>query len=1064
MKKDKRIILLCIISFLLIGLAFSSTIFASEVDSTVFTEEELKNNDYILYFVNAGDTTPETVEGNDKMGLYASKTEQMYGVDEVTGKSWGLVTETTNTSTRDTSDKYGTLRYYNGEQTRDKAIEYNFELPEGEYEITVGFKNPWSGRSVNIISEDENLSNGDFAIGSEGEEKEVTYYQVPVTDGKLNFKIQGPAEDKLTNYNDPLVNYIIVKKYVVLPLSYLEDKIAESKIEAEKTDIYTPISLGVLNNAISEAENYVGEINENNLDVESPEVQEEIRGKVNQLDEALASLIVNTLNESFKPGQPWLDTNGAVIQAHGGGIMYDEKTETYYWYGEDKTNGYLPATGVHAYSSKDLYNWKDEGVVMKAVEKREDLDEDPYFAELYKNRSAEEKDAIFSDINQERGVLERPKVIYNEETDKYVLWLHVDGPYEGSDSNYAKAKAGVAISDSPTGPFEYLESNRLNKMPEGYEYKVRNTGMSRDMTLFKDDDGTAYIIYASEENYSLYISKLNEEYTALAGDEYGKDFTRAIYNGHREAPAIFKYKDKYYLITSGATGWDPNPARYHVADSILGEWTDMGNPIDGEGASTTHDSQSTYVIPVDPANGKFIYMGDRWNRNDLANSRYVWLPIEFGQNGELSIDWYNEWQLDLLDKMSGVTINTKLPEKVLINETPDLPTTVNVTTDKGDTFDTQVEWSYNNEQFDQEGTAVVEATLPELDKVLKIKISVVPLVKMTGFDFGTDVLYYGDQYSLITTVTNNTESKKDITLNADAPIDWKVEPVSVQLDGLESKQVELSVIPPAKADANVFNLTVKAKFDDNLETNELEILAVPKAEDSVFALDAGTSDSVVFGEYSRLSPEDTWDGSKGYGWIGEVPDNRDRGQVDSLRRDLVASFHPATLKLSIPAGYHTINVMSGDRQYSQANTTVTVNGEEVAETGGTDVGEFKVLSFLVNGGETGKEVELGLSGETDKHWVINALMVQEFTLESLSTLLQTYVESGELSDPLVNVLNNRLRLAEKHFADEKTEQAAKAVEDFLKHVNKEENSKHVSSTAKEKLEELTLSIINNMIK
>ncbi|QGH33800.1 family 43 glycosylhydrolase [Gracilibacillus salitolerans] len=1063
MMKNKRVILLCM-SLLLTGLTFSSSIFATEVDSADFTEEELKNNDYILYFINAGDTTPEAVESNDKMGLYASKTEQMYGVDEVTGKSWGLVTETTNSSTRDNSNKYGTLRYYNGEQTRDKAIEYNFELPEGEYEITLGFKNPWSGRSVNIISEDENLSNGDFAIGSEGEEKEVTYYQVPVTDGEMNLKIQGPAEDNLSNHNDPLVNYIIVKKYVVLPLNYLEDKIAESKVEAEKTDIYTPISLETLNDAITDAENYVDEVTENNLDVELPEVQEEIRGKVNQLDEALAGLMANTLNESFKPGQPWLDTNGAVIQAHGGGIMYDEKTETYYWYGEDKTNGYLPATGVHAYSSKDLYNWKDEGVVMKAVENREDLDEDPYFTKLYENRTAEEKDVIFSDINQERGVLERPKVIYNEETDKYVLWLHVDGPYEGSDSNYAKAKAGVAISDSPTGPFEFLESNRLNKMPEGYEYKVRNTGMSRDMTLFKDDDGTAYIIYSSEENYSLYISKLNEEYTAIAGDEYGEDFTRAIYNGHREAPAMFKYKEKYYLITSGATGWDPNPARYHVADSILGDWTDMGTPVEGEGESTTHGSQSTYVIPVDPENGKFIYMGDRWNRTDLANSRYIWLPVEFGQEDEISIDWYDEWQLDLLDKMAGVTINTELPERVLINETPNLPSTVNVTTDQGDTFDTAVEWSYDIQQFYQEGMAVVEATLPELDKVIEIKISVVPPVEVEDFGFGTDVLYYGDQYTLTTTVTNNTESQKEVKVNADVPTEWKIEPVTVQLEGLESKEVELSITPPEKADPKVFNLNVQVRYDDNLETDEFEIVAVPKAEDSVFALDAGTADSIVFGEYSRLSPEDTWDTDKGFGWIGEIPDSRDRGEVDSLRRDLIASFDPATLRISVPSGYHIVNVMSGDRQYSQANTTVTVNDEEIAETGGTDVGEFKVLSFLVNGGETGKEVELGFSGETDKHWVINALMVQEFSLESLSPLLQTYVESGELSDPIVDVLNNRLKLAEKHYTDGKTEQAVKAVEDFLKHLKKEENSKHISSIAKEKLEEFAQSIIHNIIK
>ena len=46
-----------------------------------FTEQELKDNDYILYFVNTGDPTPDTVEGIDKFGLYASVTEQEYKED-----------------------------------------------------------------------------------------------------------------------------------------------------------------------------------------------------------------------------------------------------------------------------------------------------------------------------------------------------------------------------------------------------------------------------------------------------------------------------------------------------------------------------------------------------------------------------------------------------------------------------------------------------------------------------------------------------------------------------------------------------------------------------------------------------------------------------------------------------------------------------------------------------------------------------------------------------------------------------------------------------------------------
>ena len=38
--------------------------------------------------------------------------------------------------------------------------------------------------------------------------------------------------------------------------------------------------------------------------------------------------------ESIFPGQPWLDTNGNAIQAHGGAVYYEDGV--YYWYGENK--------------------------------------------------------------------------------------------------------------------------------------------------------------------------------------------------------------------------------------------------------------------------------------------------------------------------------------------------------------------------------------------------------------------------------------------------------------------------------------------------------------------------------------------------------------------------------------------------------------------------------------------------------------------------------------------------------------------------------------------------------
>ncbi len=80
-----------------------------------------------------------------------------------------------------------------------------------------------------------------------------------------------------------------------------------------------------------------------------------------------------------------------------------------FWYGEHRG---IPK-GASCYSSKSLYNWKNEGVVMEK-----------------------------GDIQ----IFERPKVIYDEVNKRYVMWFHYDG------NGYSIAEVGVAVSDSPTGP------------------------------------------------------------------------------------------------------------------------------------------------------------------------------------------------------------------------------------------------------------------------------------------------------------------------------------------------------------------------------------------------------------------------------------------------------------------------------------------------------------------------------------------------------------------------------------------------------------------------------------
>nr|XP_012573684.1 uncharacterized protein LOC101505714 isoform X2 [Cicer arietinum] len=330
----------------------------------------------------------------------------------------------------------------------------------------------------------------------------------------------------------------------------------------------------------------------------------------------------------YYPGRVWLDTDGNPIQAHGGGILFDENSNTYYWYGEykdgltyfahkNKGPARVDIIGVGCYSSKDLWTWKKEGIVLAAEKTNKTHD-------LHKS-----------------NVLERPKVIYNKKTKKYVMWMHIDS------ANYAKASVGIALSDTPIGPFEYLGSRR----PHGYQ--------SRDMTIFKDEDNVAYLIYSSEQNNVMHIGPLTEDYLNVTSV-----MTRIFVGQRREAPAMFKHKGTYYMVTSGCTGWAPNEALVHTSESILGTWETIGNPCVGGNKMfrvSTFLAQSTFVLPLTKFPGLFIFMADRWNPSELRDSRYVWLPLivdgsddqalEYGFGYTLwprvSIYWHKKWKLPM---------------------------------------------------------------------------------------------------------------------------------------------------------------------------------------------------------------------------------------------------------------------------------------------------------------------------------------------------------------------------------------------------------------------------------
>ena len=356
-----------------------------------------------------------------------------------------------------------------------------------------------------------------------------------------------------------------------------------------------------------------------------------------------------TVENSFLPGAVWNDSEGFPIQAHGGQVQRmpipdgnGGKTEVYVWVGENKTDGHL-GNPVAVYTSEDLVHWTCRGDVLRPLDSVEQIDTDPYFQALYGGYGEKEKRNLFDCIGRDK-VIERPKILYNAKNDNYVLWFHSDGPTEKNSYSYDVGMAGLAISDSPFGPFRFAGRFRLSECPAGQLdcYPV-SKGEARDLNLFADEDGTAYIVYTSENNKTIYISRLNEDYTGLSGKEYGEDYVRIFPGAMREAPVLIKAEGRYYLMTSSTTGWGSNQARVWSSDSIFGTWRNDGNPCVGKGRGVSFDTQSTTLFQA--PNGQWIYGGDRWNGENLADSRYVWLPASF-EDGMLSIQWQDEWHWD----------------------------------------------------------------------------------------------------------------------------------------------------------------------------------------------------------------------------------------------------------------------------------------------------------------------------------------------------------------------------------------------------------------------------------
>jgi beta-xylosidase len=179
------------------------------------------------------------------------------------------------------------------------------------------------------------------------------------------------------------------------------------------------------------------------------------------------------------------------------------------------------------------------------------------------------------------------------------FYWYVPANKRGACPNNCGMAIGVAVSDSPTGPFtDPLGKPLIDDVIEmaNWNYTLdSDTPFTIDPTVFVDNDGSAYMHYGSFGR-TVHV-KLGSDMISLDGKLTNVDLGRlgGVSDGKStffEAPFLMKRNGKWYEIY--AAGANPAAINYSMADHPAGPWKAMGRVLDplpnvaGQDAATNH--------------------------------------------------------------------------------------------------------------------------------------------------------------------------------------------------------------------------------------------------------------------------------------------------------------------------------------------------------------------------------------------------------------------------------------------------------------------------------------------
>lgn len=196
------------------------------------------------------------------------------------------------------------------------------------------------------------------------------------------------------------------------------------------------------------------------------------------------------------------------------------------------TDGYPGWSGTkfHAFSSDNMVDWKDEGIIMELKNDNPGVNEQG--VQIAVSPWAKGGSAWAPTIEEKDG--------------KY--YFYYCGKFENGQS-----AIGVAVADNPAGP--YTDKGEALMTVDMCRAAGVSMGQAIDPSIFTDEDGTSYLLFG---NGSAAIAQLNDDMMSI------KEGTLKQIKGltdFRESVIVTKKDGKYHWTWSCD---DANSPNYHV--------------------------------------------------------------------------------------------------------------------------------------------------------------------------------------------------------------------------------------------------------------------------------------------------------------------------------------------------------------------------------------------------------------------------------------------------------------------------------------------------------------------